>query len=292
MERNLLNNLTEGACKIINNICDVLIIVFSSNIFLVSISTLVAAFAGAYGAQYIAEKNRKKESLLSEVRNINSTIMIASTIGNTCLSVKKQIVKPLKETYDKQLKGLLIYEKKNNEKKIQDPGIRANLAFISHQSLPTELLEKQVFGNTSVNARALSLTIALIEAVQLLNSSINYRNELIKDFKNLPDVTPRLVNQWYFGRPNENGNIDNSYKNSVQNIYSYLDDCIFFSMELCSDLIRYGNILKTAISDSDIVINTVDYEYADKLELLPDEKRYDSWLSMFVEGDPNVTNDS
>ena len=84
----------------------------NSTFFLTLTGTFIAAFAGAYGAQYIIEKIKKKENLIKEIRNTNAALTTAFSICNTSLSLKKQHVKSLKENFDKQRKDFLEFEEK------------------------------------------------------------------------------------------------------------------------------------------------------------------------------------
>ena len=95
MQSNWINDTKDKFCDVINQSYDLLSTFIASDIFIVIISTLVAAFAGAYGAQYIVERNRKKEVFLKEIRNTNAAIAVAFTISNSFLSLKQQHIKSI-----------------------------------------------------------------------------------------------------------------------------------------------------------------------------------------------------
>jgi hypothetical protein len=74
----------------------------NSNFFTAIAGACAGAFAGAYGAQRIVARGKEKEELLAEIRNTNAATVVALGICNTFLAIKKQHVKRLKETFERQ----------------------------------------------------------------------------------------------------------------------------------------------------------------------------------------------
>lgn len=256
-----------------------------SNLFMTIFGTLAAAFAGSFGAQHFINKQQKKDALLSEIRNINSAIMTAFNICNSCLSLKKQHVKSLKEEFDLKRNELEQF-KKDMKNEANGPenifAFRADFQSLPPLTLPIELLEKQIFEKVSAKGRALGLTITLITTIQSLNRSINHRNTTIQWIKeNVPTEEHERLVQLYFGLPDRNGHIDNNYPDTINAINNLTDDCIFFSKLLCADLKEHGTKLKENLRDKSIVISEPDFEIAEKAELMPDEENYDDWYKMF-----------
>ena len=189
------------------------------------------------------------------------------------------------EFYSKELE-LRSLEEKRRKGEFKDDDkfeFEADLSSIPRHSMPSNLLEKQIFEHISLNGRTLSLTINLIESMERLNIAIDHRNKLIITFTSNPNITTEITVQWYFGRPDIKGNVDKNYSDSVDAIYSYVDDCIFYSMHLCEDLMNHGQNLKKAMNDKKIVINEAKYDAAEQIGLLPDKKKYEDWSSMFVQ---------
>ncbi len=63
------------------------------------IGSLAGAFAGAYGAQRIAERSKTKELLLTEIRNTNAAITVAS--------VEKEGLLPDEKNYQNWMDGFV-----------------------------------------------------------------------------------------------------------------------------------------------------------------------------------------
>ncbi len=137
----------------------------NSNFFLTITGTFVAAFSGAYGAQYIIEKIKKKEDLIKEIRNTNAAITTAFSICNTSLSLKKQHVKSLKENYDKQKHDFLEFDRKLSRGEIERGRFfefQVDFQSISTLSLPIDILKKQLFEKVSTTGKILTITTTLI----------------------------------------------------------------------------------------------------------------------------------
>jgi len=270
--------------NIIISLVDIILLFLSSHIFMTILGTFAAAFAGAYGAQFFIDKKQKNDAILDEIRNTNSAIVASFSICNSCLSLKKQYVKSLKEDHDSKRKDLDKFLEEREKRLIKPEKqfeLRADFQTISPLVLPVEILERQVFEKISTKARAQNLTSTLISTIQSLNSSINQRNKLIGLFKEQFPMEDGALVRFYFGLPDNNGHVDNNYPDSINAIYSQTDDCIFFSKLLCSDLHKHGISLKEQLDNKSIVINKADFEIARNNDLLPDPENYNDWVEMF-----------
>ena len=185
-----MNPCIEKTLNIMNEIGSVVIekgwLFINSTFFLTVIATFAAAFAGAWGAQFIAERSRKSSETLKALRGANAAITTAHSISNKCLSAKKTHIKSLKESLEKQKSEFNQFEEDRKNGLITGPLIfqfKADLQELPLLVLPIELLEKLVFEQISVNSRTLSLTISLVDSLQSLNISIRNRNEFIEELR-------------------------------------------------------------------------------------------------------------
>src|SRR3989344_5441444 len=85
---------------------DLLWTILSSNL----ITALAGAFAGAYGGQWIVRKFQEDKELLEEIRSTNAAITVSIEICNTCLALKRQHVRSLKENFDQQKQQLELFK--------------------------------------------------------------------------------------------------------------------------------------------------------------------------------------
>jgi hypothetical protein len=74
-----------------------------SPISIVVVSTFIAAFAGTWGAQLLAERGADRRALLSEIRGTNVALGLVFTIANTYIATKKQHVGDLVQNYRAQV---------------------------------------------------------------------------------------------------------------------------------------------------------------------------------------------
>jgi len=251
-------------------------------------TSLSGAFAGAYGGQLIVEKIKNRETLLTEIRNTNAAIMMSFDICNSYLSLKKQHVKALKETFDKQRDDLNTFHAGRKSGQIPNNVIfqfQADLQTLETMLVPIGVLQKLVFEKISLNGRPLNLTSTLIRTVQSLNNSIQKRNQLIEIYRANSPMPSELLVMHYFGLPNSGGHIDNNYPSCIEFIYEQTDDCIFFSELLCKDLVAHGEQLKKKFGKKAPKINKPDFNKAVDVGLMPDESKYSDWTNMFVKAD-------
>lgn len=257
----------------------------NSSFFLTIVGTFFAAFAGAYGAQKISEKNKNREYCLKEIRNTNAANMVSFGICNSSLSLKSQHVKPLKENYDEQVISFNNYiagVQQNNHREQRFFEFEADFKTISLLSQPIELLQKQVFEKISVDGRALSLTTTLLSTMQSLNTSIKRRNDLIESYRKISPLPNDVLVKLYFGRPDADGHTDRNYPDSVESIYNLTDDCIFFSNLLCGDLYKHGNSIKGKYGKNAPLVSEPVFTKAEKANLMPNSDNYADWMNMFI----------
>ena len=269
---------------------------FNTQFALTLIGTSVAAFAGVLGAHFILERFKLKDQLLRELRNTNAAIMISFEICNSMLALKNQYVKQLGVSYQEAKTAFDAFQVRRHENKISRGEffeLQTDFLTLNPMLMPSEILLKQVFEETSPGARALTLTNTLVRSIDSLNRSVSQRNELIETWKlkpkpanqaELPQYHDRLV-EFYFGLRDPAGHIDQSYPNSVEAICSLTDDCIQFSSMLCSDLVEYAQKLKKRLGNKAPNVNTPNFDDAYKKDLMPDEGNYKDWTKMFVKHD-------
>lgn len=254
--------------------------------FIAIVGSLAGAFAGAYGAQRIIERAKLREDLIKEIRNSNATIMISFAVCNSILGLKKQHVKRIKETFDKQKKDFLDFQKKREERTVSSSEFYfvADLQTLSLPKLPVEVQQKQVFEKLSIIGRPLSLTTTLTQTIHSFSASLEKRNQLIELFKSVGSNDPRFVTL-YFGLP-MNGHVNKEYPDMVDAIWHQTDDGIYFSKLLCQDLVEYGQSIskqfKRKFGKGSPSVNKPDFSKAENADLMPKDENYSDWTSMFV----------
>jgi ABC-type siderophore export system fused ATPase/permease subunit len=83
-----LTSVWEGAVSFLN-----------SSFISAFLSALAGAGLGVWGAQKLTERSTRARELLDSFRQANAIIVLATTISNQALSIKKQHIKPLSDRY-------------------------------------------------------------------------------------------------------------------------------------------------------------------------------------------------
>ena len=75
----------------------------NSPISIAVVSTFIAAFAGTWGAQLLAERMANRRALLTEIRATNAALGLIYNITNTYIVTKKQFILDLVRDYKSQV---------------------------------------------------------------------------------------------------------------------------------------------------------------------------------------------
>jgi len=272
--------MEKQAVEIISQIWDWLAWLINSNF----VAALAGAFAGAYAANRIAIKKERHTDLKNRIRDTNSAITVAALVSNKALALKGQYVLDLHKDFTHDL---ATFNEARDRHERNDPDAPERIDFVFGLSelptlhSPTETLFTLVFDKVRIDGRPLGLMLAIQEAHESLNLSINTRNQLCREFRPLTEQE-RIAR--YFGAPSRDG-IDEKYPDSVFNIYQSANDLAFFSATLCADLQKHGKELVKAyekeIGKPAPQINEAKFDTPRALDLMPPEAAYSDFLNMF-----------
>lgn len=259
----------------------------NSNFAIAFFGALAGTFAGAVGAQRVIERSKIREELLKELRNTNAAIMVSATICNIVLRLKSQIVKPLCEKFmqDRTAFQAVLAQSRTD----QNPGASqfrfdADLTSFPAPVLKIQTLSDLVFDRISAYGKILSLVSMIEDAATGLSSAVATRETLIAGFwqKGLP---PDVMALHYFGEQTSSGDRQGHYADTLDVIQSYSNDLIFFSSQLCANLIQHGNSQRKAFEKSfgkgAPVVTEVDFSGPKNAGLFPPDSDYASWLRWF-----------
>jgi hypothetical protein len=270
----------------------------NSHFFTAIAGACAGAFAGAYGAQLIVARGKEREELLAEIRNTNAATVVALGICNTFLAIKKQHVKRLKETFDKQRADYLARAHKYRMGELP-PGDTAPPLLFDLQvlvlppfDLPLDTLRHQIFEKISLsNRRALMLVTSLTETVDGLNTSINNRNRLIASYHEAGMSSDDLL-PLYFGLPQPSTHVINkTYPDLIDTIYRQTNDGVFYAKLLCDDLFAHngqlaGRFKKRFGRTAPDTTDKPDFTVPESEGLMPNEVDYTDWLTLFKQAKP------
>ncbi|UFI05960.1 hypothetical protein [Roseibium aggregatum] len=249
-------------------------------------SGAMGAFFGAVGAQFIATRSDKKRSIQLEINKTRSARAICFSICNQYLSLKKQHTKSLIEDYEKSRLEVIEKLKKHLPNFEMTINFEANMHTLPFPHSLVKELQNTLFLNVSLNEKSFSCLNALSSSIAALEETIKMRNEMISRWQN-EKIDPMEFAYSFLGIENKNGQ-DTKYKDTMEGIKQYLDDCIFFSSLLDSLLVQHHNKLisnKIYFLSKDTRMYKTIWVSKEHKDLIPDDSEYQDWLKGFVTPD-------
>ncbi len=253
-----------------------------------AVGALAGAAGGAWAAQRIAERGKKREQLLQELRNTNEAIDLAAGICTTYLGLKEQLVHGLRAEYDAQKAAVLLHQQGLDEGTIPagtalDLGA-LDLKVLSNPLVPISRLE-DVMSRVSVSGRPRMLVGVLAASIASLTEAIATWKQLVADFHAIGGPLDDRKIALVFGL-RRGGVVDERYGDTVRALYDQTDYCIVFSKFLTSDLTKHGQRVSRDFKrrfGGELSVRKVFWHQAESKGLLPPEQDYASWSSSFPE---------
>lgn len=263
--------------------------VLNANFTIAFAGGLTGAIGGALGAQYIAERMKRREERVREIRSTNAAIMTCFSICNAALMIKHQHVEPMRVDFEKQKADFEIFRHRQtvgNSSNNQVHKMTADFRVFSAPVVPIDTLKTLVFERISLYGRPLALVSVLEQSLTGLAQAIALRGQLIQRFQSGAIPKERFAHH-YFGLQQVSGETNQEYSNTVSVISSYTDDVAFFSALLCQDLIKHGEKVRALVakpSDKSVPkVSKADFSGPKAKGLLPSDKNYADWLAGFQE---------
>lgn len=263
----------------------------NSNFSIALVGGFTGAFAGAWGAQRIAERSKRRDDLLKELRNTNAATMAAFSTCNAALALKKQHVQPMYEQFVKDKDALQDFLRKRATGQNQGNAsfhFTADLRTIPTLEAPVDTLKELVFHRISAYGRALALVSVLDQSIIGLRNAIEQRDRIVQRIQDGGIANADLPN-YYFGLPLSGGITNQQYPDLVEAIHSYVDDVAFFSSLLCADLPAYGEqvhaLFLKQVGKGAPRVSKPDFSSPKTSGLIPSDANYGDWLRAFVPAD-------
>ncbi|MGO4683551.1 hypothetical protein [Hyphomicrobium sp. 2TAF46] len=202
-----------------------------------------AAFAGAWGAQNIAERRKRHVDLTAELRETNAAVALAATVFSVLTNMKEQHIACLRGNFH-LTKRAVEFQRRIPKDQQQPFDVRFDMRTISLPSMPIDRLRSIVFERITITGRGIQLASMLMLQVEELKISCSRRNELIAGFR---ELSKQQVIERYFGFRDADGNTDENYPNAVEAMYFENDCAMFFSWLLCRDLSRHSKSIARSL---------------------------------------------
>ncbi|HZZ66750.1 MAG TPA: hypothetical protein VFE18_01120 [Phenylobacterium sp.] len=245
------------------------------------------AIAGAWAAQRIADQKELRRNQIQEIRSTNTAITIAVAASNLFAALKRQYVRPLKESFDAARKELQNFEKIEGVERGAQPLVfrfKADFQEIMATRSQTDALKNILFYKINSRSKHLTLMHLLIQVEDNLNSCIEKRNQFIEEIRTSKIDDQRKLVDLYFGRIDKDGHIDERYPALIEGISTFTDDALVFSISLARDLVEHGSELEAALGRHGPRVTRPDFKKIEELDLIPKTDDYRELLAR-ISGD-------
>lgn len=257
---------------------------FNSNLGVALIGGFFGSAGGALGAQYITTRVLRHKEVLQDLKYLNAATLLSIQIANSALRLKNQHTQPLIKNYEQQFSD---YSSGKPVAQLRDEDAWSfQLDFMTTPpfNAPIERLEEIVISKVFLSGREISAVSELAAAIEGYKEAVSNRLKAIQTLQSIGIPTQQLAK--YFGIPEEDGTTDITYKTSVECIHEYVNDIIFFSVALSTDISKKAATLihqESGIFSCSNAPHIVRPNWqAVKLNgLVPDDSKYPRWLAQF-----------
>ncbi len=195
----------------------------------------VGAFFGAYGAQWIAERQASRRRLLEQLRATNTAIALCSLVLASVVASIRQHITPLVREYADKLAAAEATRAKG-EGTIE---FLADLQTIPLPNAPEAEFKETLFTKVDSPARLLTSAGMGLMVIDQLRDTIAQRNSVCGEFlRDRPDG--REVALRYFGFRDSAGHRDERYKSLVDAIETYSDNAAMFWAVTLDELVGHA----------------------------------------------------
>lgn len=274
--------------ELASSIFDWVLEALKSNFSIALVSGFAGGYAGAAAAQHVIEKTKRREELTKEIRNTNAATMVAFSICNACLALKKQHVKPLYEQFQKDKRALEQHLEQRASGQVQGNApynFIADFNTFAAIEVPLESLKELIFHRISAYGRAVALVSVIEQSLVGTKNAILKREQFIQRVQ-IGAIAAADLLRYYFGHPLANGDTNREYPDLVEAIHSYLDDCAFFTALLCSDLVQHAKTVRQQfiekVSKDAPSVHEPDFRGPRAQSLIPPDENYRDWLNAFI----------
>lgn len=240
---------------------------------------LTAAIGTIIGAWLTSRANTKRR-VVDELRALHAAYALCFTVANKALALKRQHLRPMWDKYSAATEAYDAY--------VVNPigpfAIDLDLQTLSQPRFADESLERIVFEKCSLGHRGLAAIVSLRDATKDVKESIDFRNDLINNFRENTPATEFEKIAVYVGAYHEE-KVDQRFGHNLEALFKQIDDCIFFSMFLADQILQSERKLRGR-NWWRFRLNLpkqypADWSLARNEALIPPESQYVDWLRGF-----------
>jgi hypothetical protein len=247
---------------------------------------LVTAGAGVVFGAWLTSRAQTKRAIVAELHALRAAQALCFSVANKALAIKRQHIRPMKEALDAAIAAHAVFA----ANPIGPLAIQLDLKTLSQTNFPTTALEKILFDKCFLGGEGVATTVAVSDAADDLKLSIDFRNDLIAEFRKNPPANHQQRLEVYLGLP-ANGAMDERFKNNVHALFAQANDCIFFARRLGDLILKSENTLRRPNAWKYRLPGTklkpANWSVAERAGLIPPDADYSDWLKGFVKDPSN-----
>ncbi|WGU41494.1 hypothetical protein [Phenylobacterium sp. NIBR 498073] len=202
------------------------------------LSALAGSFAGAYGAQLIAERDAARRRALEELRATNAASSLAIFTVNALIALKRQHLRPLLQQYRTDRTrfietitsgrgGLFAYT--------------ADWQIFPWTEVPTDALTELIFNRIDA-AHPITLINMLNGTIEHLRKTLKQRDDYVAQMLARGAIPAPEAAALYFGQRMPDGRQDSRYPDLLDAAENYVDSAILFGTVLIERLIKHAEM--------------------------------------------------
>jgi hypothetical protein len=204
------------------------------------LTAIFGSFFGAYGAQWIAERENTKRRTFEQVRATNAAISLAIFTVNALIATRRQhLIERLKSFRAKHAEFLLMREQAQRSASPLTFEYTANWETLPWTEVPVAELKAILFDKID-NPRAITLINMLAGTVNHLRDTMARLNDIADEMRNGTGRSDNDVAHTYFGVRMPNGRQDSRNRDSLNAAEAYNENAILFGTVLINVLIEHG----------------------------------------------------
>lgn len=243
------------------------------------ISAAFGAYFGAWMAGRIARNTKLRDELLAELRAIDVATTLCTSVVNVAMSLKKQHVLKLLQSYETELQRFKDY-KAGHDRSVPFV-LKADHMRLQTLTPPIADLHALVIRDMSISPNGVKSASALAEALDNLNGLITGYNALLDMFRNETYPPGFKFENYYFGIPVK-GIRSTEYDTAVRGIATYTNDVIFFAMKLAGCLTERGVKVRDQyqkLSGERRLVRRINIPKNDSAAFVPSDEDYAQWMT-------------
>jgi hypothetical protein len=245
-----------------------------------AVKTIVTAAFGTLIGAWLTSRSQAKRRVVEELKAIHAAYTVCFSILNKALAIKRQHIRPMTIQFETTVAAYDAWME-NPQNRLN---VELDLRTLSKLRFANAALERTVFEKCSLGHKGLAAALSLEDAADDLNSSIEYRNNLVADFQKNPPPNQLERIAFYVGAYRDD-KVDLRFTNNVEALLHQVDDCIFFGMLLSEELYKLERKLRSRNRWKYRLEvprqHPADWTLARNEDLIPDKSQYADWLRGF-----------